>query len=84
MLSEHVFDKLRAIDCTLAEFDILLAEAEGIEEVDVAHLGMKELLLVLEWTVPLHVVVVVDSNQTRRAARHGVRTRCRPLDRRVP
>lgn len=58
-----MFDKLRAIDCTLAEFDLLLADAEVIEEVDLEPHGVKELLLVVEWRVPLHVVVVVDSNR---------------------
>lgn len=48
VLSEHVFDKLRAIDCTLAEFEILLAEAEVIEEVDLVPDGVKELLLIVE------------------------------------
>ena len=63
VLSEHVFDKLRVIDFTLAEFDVLRADAEVIEEVDLELHGVKELLLVVEWRVPLHVVVVVDSNR---------------------
>lgn len=43
-----MFDKLRAIDCTLAEFEILLAEAEVIEEVDLVPDGVKEPLLIVE------------------------------------
>lgn len=61
VVSEHAFDKLRVIDCTLAEFEILLDAAEIIEEVDLEPNGMKELLLVIDWTRPLHIVVVVDS-----------------------
>ena len=47
LISEHAFDKLRLIDCTFAEFDAAIAEAEVIEERDVAT-GVKELLLVAE------------------------------------
>lgn len=61
MLSEHVFDKLRAL-CTLAVFEVVLAEAEIIEETDLEPDEVKELLLAMEWRVPLHVVVVVDPN----------------------
>jgi len=61
VVSEHAFDKLRAIDCTLAEFKLPLDAAEIIEEVDLDPNGMKELLLVVDWTRPLHIVVVVDS-----------------------
>ena len=58
----HVLvDKLRAIDCTLAEFEMLLDAAEIIEEIDLEPNGIKELLLVIDWTRPLHIVVVVDS-----------------------
>lgn len=57
------FDKLRAIDCTLAEFELLLDAAEIIEEVDLDPDGTKELLLVIDWTRPLHIVVVVDSSR---------------------
>ena len=61
ILSEHAFDKLRAIDCTLAEFTVLLDAAEVIEEVELAPDASKELLLAVAWKRPLHVVVVVDA-----------------------
>ncbi|MFA5885379.1 MAG: hypothetical protein WDA60_16125 [Acidimicrobiia bacterium] len=31
LISEHAFDKLRSLDCTFAEFDAALVEAEVIE-----------------------------------------------------
>lgn len=58
VVSEHVFDKLRSIDCTFVEFAEVLEVAEIIEEVDAEP--SKELLLLVEWTRPLHAVVVVD------------------------
>lgn len=63
MLSEHAFDKLRQLDCTFAEFDMVLAQAEVIEEHRLENGEMKELLLVIDWRRPLHVVVVVDDRR---------------------
>lgn len=61
LVSEHAFDKLRAIDCTFAEFAAAIEHAEILEEQALGEDGSpKELLLVIEWTRPLHVVVVVD------------------------
>jgi len=59
-ISEHAFDKLRVIDCTFAEFTEALESAEIIEETTVEPGAVKELLLVVDWVRPLHVVVVVD------------------------
>lgn len=60
LLTEHVFDKVRALDLTLDEFEVLLdAEAEVIEETQVAE-GVKELVLAVHFRHPLHVVIVVD------------------------
>ncbi len=59
VLTDHVFDKVRSIDMTLAEFEELLGGGEVIEETPVEE-GVKELVLIIEWTRPLHVVVVVD------------------------
>lgn len=59
VLTDHVFDKVRSIDMTLAEFEELLDGGEVIEETASAE-GVKELVLIAEWTRPLHVVVVVD------------------------
>ena len=60
LLSEHAFDKLRLLDCTFAEFDAALAAAEVIEERQLGPAELKELVLVIGWVRPLHVVVVVD------------------------
>lgn len=62
LLSEHAFDKLRLLDCTLAEFEAALDVAEVIEETDVdGYAGtLKELVLSIQWKRPLHTVVVVD------------------------
>lgn len=60
-ISEHAFDKLRLIDCTFAEFDVALESAEVIEEASLESEVLKELLLLVDWKRPLHVVVVVDS-----------------------
>ena len=60
LLSEHAFDKLRLLDCTFAEFDIALADAEVIEERQLSPAELKELVLVVDWLRPLHVIVVVD------------------------
>jgi hypothetical protein len=59
VLTDHVFDKVRSIDMTLAEFEVLLDEGEVIEETSIEE-GIKELVLIMEWSRPLHVVVVVD------------------------
>ena len=60
VISEHAFDKLRLIDCSFAEFEETLAAAEVIEEVELEPGESKELLLLVEWLRPLHVVVIVD------------------------
>ena len=60
LITEHVFDKLRVIDCTFAEFAAALESAEVIEEHRLDDEQLKELVLTLEWKRPLHVVVVVD------------------------
>ncbi len=59
VLTDHVFDKVRSIDMTLAEFEVLLDQGEVIEETPI-QVGVKELVLIVEWSRPLHVVVVVD------------------------
>jgi|GEM_PF-4041884 len=61
VLTEHIFDKLWLLDLTLAEFRLLLdADAEVIEASAVEGSGVKEIMLFLDWRLPLHVVVVVD------------------------
>jgi len=61
VLTEHVFDKVRSIDMTLAEFnELLTANGVVIEETVIADGQVKELVLYIDWTRPLHVVVHVD------------------------
>lgn len=60
LITEHAFDKLRLIDCSFAEFTAVLEDAEVIEETELGESQVKELVLTIEWTRPLHVVVVVD------------------------
>jgi hypothetical protein len=60
VLTDHAFDKIRAIDMTLAEFEHLLGSGEIIEEQMLAGAQLKELVLLVAWTRPLHVVVIVD------------------------
>jgi hypothetical protein len=55
----HVFDKLRAIDLVLAEFQELLGRGEVIAEAEDNPAELREIVLLVEWSRPLHVVVVV-------------------------
>jgi Domain of unknown function (DUF4258) len=64
LLSEHAFDKLRLLDCTFAEFEAAIEHADIIEEQVVDEAGsLKELVLVVDWTRPLHLVVLVDERR---------------------
>jgi hypothetical protein len=60
LLSEHAYDKLWTLDCSFGEFDAALEHAVVIEERPLTQSSRKELVLTVEWTHPLHVVVVVD------------------------
>jgi hypothetical protein len=62
----HVFDKLRALDLVLAEFQQLLGRGEVIAEAEDGSAELRELVLLVEWSRPLHVVIVVDSRVKRR------------------
>jgi len=67
-VTEHVFDKVRSIDMTLAEFNALLTVHGVVIEETVLGVGqVKELVLYIEWSRPLHVVVHAD--ETRREDR---------------
>lgn len=63
--TEHVFDKLQFIDLALAEFEQILVGGEVIAEAPLGLLLMKEIVLLIEWTRPLHVVVAVDEGRRR-------------------
>lgn len=57
----HVFDKLRSVDLVLAEFPQLLGRGEVIAEAEDSPAELREIVLLVEWSRPLHVVIVVDS-----------------------
>lgn len=58
VLTEHVFDKLWLLDIVLGEVvELLNRDAEVIEETSPNDEELKELVLNLQWTRPLHVVV---------------------------
>ena len=59
-MTDHVFDKLRSIDLALTEFEALLDHGVVIEETKLGVGTLKELVLLVEWLRPLHLVVVVD------------------------
>lgn len=48
VISEHGFDKLHLLDCTLAEFEAALEHAEVIEEHELEVGSSKELVLVVD------------------------------------
>jgi hypothetical protein len=60
LITEHVFDKLRAIDLGLGEFEALLDRGVVIDEIELQPDVVKELVVLIEWTRPLHLVVIVD------------------------
>lgn len=60
LITEQAFDKLLAIDCTLAEFDSALELYQVLEVTPIGEGIVKELLMVASWIRPLHVVVIVD------------------------
>jgi hypothetical protein len=57
----HVFDKLRVLDLLLAEFQQLVGRGEVIAEAEDGLVELREIVLLVEWLKPLHVVIVVDS-----------------------
>ena len=59
--SLHVFRKLRSLDLTLAEFEQILGGGEVIAELTDSADLTRELVLLIEWVRPLHLVVAVDS-----------------------
>lgn len=61
--SLHVFQKLRLIDLGLTEFEQLLGGGEVIEELRDSPEQTREIVLLVEWTRPLHIVMAVDSGQ---------------------
>lgn len=58
--SLHIFQKLRLVDLGLAEFEQLLGEGEVIEELSDSPEQTREIVLLLEWRRPLHLVVAID------------------------
>ena len=64
IVREHVFDKLRSIDMTLAEFLEILNDDETppevVAEARESDSELKELVLLITWQRPLHVTIVID------------------------
>jgi len=60
LIAEYAFDGPRLLDCTSGKFDIPLQQAEIIEQSVTEAGSLNELVLVIEWKSPLHVVVLVD------------------------
>jgi hypothetical protein len=60
LIREHVFDKCWSLDITWAEVEQLIDGGEVVEDHDLGEEGLKEILLLLEWTRPLHLVYVVN------------------------
>ena len=60
VMTLHLFAKLREIDLSLAEFERLLESGELIEEHRLGLRHLKEVVLTVSWTRPLHVVMIVD------------------------
>ncbi|WP_045876781.1 DUF4258 domain-containing protein [Pseudofrankia sp. DC12] len=63
--TEHVFDKMQLVDISLSEFERLLGGGEVIEEAAGGPFVVKELVLLIEWLRPLHVVVALDERRRR-------------------
>ena len=52
VLTDHVFDKVRSIDMTLAEFREVLQNGLVIEETVIAETALKQLVLAVDWLRP--------------------------------
>ena len=50
VLTYHVFEKLRSVDMTLAELELLLGDGEVIEEDHRTDTELEELVLISEWS----------------------------------
>lgn len=61
------------LDCTFAEFERSLEGAEVIEEHMVSGPQVKEVVLAVDWTRPLHVVVVVDDFNLNGTVRYSAK-----------
>jgi hypothetical protein len=62
LITQHAFDKLRQLGCTFAQFEVACDSGEVIEERGEPS-GVVELVLVVDWLQPLHVVVDVDEQR---------------------
>ena len=67
LYSDHTFDKLRSIDMALGEFVAMLdgsdVPAEVIAAAQESDTSVKELVLLVQWKRPLHVVIVLDEGR---------------------
>ena len=67
--SDHTFDKLRSIDMALGELVAMLDDhdvpAEVIAAAREGDTSVKEVVLLVQWKRPLHVVIVVDEGRVQ-------------------
>jgi hypothetical protein len=63
LIREHVFDKCWQLDITWAELDVLIDSGQVIESHDLGEAGLKEIRLLLEWKLPLHLVYVLNERK---------------------
>ncbi|MEO9138921.1 MAG: hypothetical protein ABI345_07615 [Jatrophihabitans sp.] len=59
----HVYDKCVEIDVTWSEIEALLDAGEVIEEHAFNDLMVKEIRLLIDWRLPLHVVYLVHHDR---------------------
>jgi hypothetical protein len=63
LIREHVFDKCWQLDITWAELEVLIDSGQVIEAHDLGDAGLKEIRLLLEWKLPLHLVYLVNERE---------------------
>jgi YgiT-type zinc finger domain-containing protein len=71
-------------DLVLTEFQQLLGRGEVIAEAEDGSGRLREFVLLVEWSRPLHVVIVVDSARQEERLAHCVRARPACVDGRLP
>ena len=61
MVSDHAIRKLVRLDMTYGELaEVLVGRGVVLHEQVLPNRQLKEIVLLVEWTRPLHVVLVID------------------------
>ncbi len=63
LIREHVFDMCWRLDITWAELEVHIDSGQVIESHDLGVAGLKEIRLLLEWKLPLHLVYIVNERK---------------------